>query len=101
MKEEEDDEEEMGVLQKKLEILAMQIGQFGLVAAIFVVIWLAMDFSFERFLIRRGWVRAFVGAFVGAFGFRHLGGWCVRVRAFVGWRVQVLALFGCWVGAFG
>ena len=49
-KEEEKDEE--SVLQKKLSVLAMQIGRWGLYAAIFVVLWLSVDFSFDKFLIK-------------------------------------------------
>jgi Ca2+ transporting ATPase len=49
---EEDDDEEMGVLQQKLAILAMQIGRGGLYAAIFVVLWLTIDFSLKKYLIQ-------------------------------------------------
>ena len=52
--EEEEDDEEEGILQKKLEILALQIGRAGLYAAIFTVLWLSVDYSFDKFLIKKG-----------------------------------------------
>ena len=50
----EEDSDEKGVLQKKLTVLAVQIGYAGLYVAIFTVLWLSINFSLHSFQVKRG-----------------------------------------------